>query len=417
MTYLLMGLLTLVAMLLLTRPWWGHARSQRVQRRAANIAAYRSRLTEISNDIGAGILAEDQAEAMRQESAARLLVDAEAPAVRSLHQAGGWFAVALVLALPALAAFWYWHSESRLLQQDITLAAEHPEQTQKLVIQSMVQRLERRLQDEPDDAEGWAMLGRSYFVMQRYLDASTAYRKANELNKGQSADALVGEGEALAMAHDRDLTGRPEKLFDAALKLEPNNGKALWYAGLAAAQSGAYAKAQADWLKLRDQEMPPELSQALDARLKELSSLSGLPLPQKKAEPKANATAATGGVTLHVQVSLAADLAQKIPPNATLFVFAKAASGPPMPLAVKKFTPGQWSLKQPLDVELNDGMAMMPQLRLSLFKQWLVSARISQSGNVQTSPGDLEGQVAVTEGDADKPVHLVISKTVEDTSR
>lgn len=417
MTYLLMGLLTLAAMLLLTRPWWGRARAQRMQRRAANIAAYRTRLGEIASDVDAGILAADQVETMQQESAARLLADAQVPATLSQHRSGWRLAVALALLLPALAAFWYWRGESWHLQQDITLAAEHPEQAQSLMIQSMVQRLERRLKDSPDDAEGWAMLGRSYFVMQRYVDAASAYQRANRLNNGQSAETLVGEGEALAMAHDRDLTGRPEKLFDAALKLEPDNGKALWYAGLAAAQSGAYAKAQTDWLKLRDQDLPPDLSQALDARLKELSSLSGLPLPQKKAMHSADTGVARTGVTLHVQVSLAADLARKIPSDATLFVFAKAASGPPMPLAVRKFAPGQWSLKQPLDVELNDGMAMMPQLRLSLFKQWRVSARISRSGNVQTSPGDLEGQVEVSQDEAGRPVHLVISDVVDGATR
>ncbi|MGH8462309.1 MAG: c-type cytochrome biogenesis protein CcmI [Stenotrophobium sp.] len=411
MIFLLMGLLAVLAMVLLTRPWWWRGRGNRVERRSANVAAYRTRLTEISGDIKGGILNETDAEDLRQESAARLLADVQPPSAPASRQIGWLLAITLSVALPALAALWYWQSESWRLQRDIELVAAHPEQAQTVMIESMVQRLERRLKKTPDDAEGWAMLGRSYFVTQRYADAAAAYRHANDLNGGQSAESLVGEGEALAMAHDRDLTGRPAQLFDAALKLDPDNAMALWYAGLAAAQSGAYATAQADWLKLRAQALPPEMAQALEARLKELSSLSGLPLP-----PISTASAAAG-VSLHVEVSLDPALVRQLPSDATLFVFAKAAAGPPMPLAVKKFLPGQWSLKAPLEIDLDDSMAMMPQLRLSLFQKWLVMARISRQGLVQAEAGDLQGQIVVDRADAKNTVRLTIGTVVGTSAR
>ncbi|MGH8456797.1 MAG: c-type cytochrome biogenesis protein CcmI [Stenotrophobium sp.] len=420
MAYGGMALLTVLALLLLSRPWWSRGQERRMARRAANVAAYRLRLAEIDADIAAGIINPDAAEVLRREQAARLMTDADdhaddrAAAPRQTSQR--FLLVLLLIALPVLAALWYFDADSWRMQRDIAESAAHPARAQALMIESMVRRLEKRLDDHPDDAEGWAMLGRSYFVMQRYADAARAYTKANALNGQQNAGGLVDEGEALAMAHNRDLSGEPARLFDAALAIDSANGKGLWYAGLAAAQSDNYAKAQADWLRLRGQDLPPDMSEALEARLKELSQLSGVPVPPKAAVASAQAKPSAGtapGVTLHVLVSIAPALAASVPDDATLFVFAKAAGGPPMPLAVQRFQGGAWSLKQTMQVTLDDSMAMMPQLRLSLFKNWVVSARISRHGTVQPEAGDMEGQVALDQSAAAAPVRIEISKRVQ----
>jgi cytochrome c-type biogenesis protein CcmH len=407
MQLLLMAVLALLALGLLLRPWWSHGSARRLQRREANVTAYRTRLVELDNDIAAGLLDAESATALKQELAARLLQDADSADVAAPQTQGRRPALALglVLLLPAFAAAWYFSGESWHTQQTIELVATHPDQAQTLMVQAMVQRLEQRLKKTPEDADGWAMLGRSYFVTQRYPEAAQAYAKASSLNGSQDAEWLVNEGEALAMAQQRQVTGEPALRFEQALKLEPNQGKALWYAGLAAAQAGQYEPALQRWLKLREQELPEELRAALDQRLQELSQLSGLKIPERSQQQ----AVAAGAVSLRVKVSLAAGLTGKIPAGASLFIFAKAASGPPMPLAVQKLSAD----KLPVEVTLDDSMAMMPSLRLSQFPRWLLIARISQSGNPQPQRGDWQGQLQLDRADSAQPVSLVISEQVK----
>lgn len=404
MAYVLMVVLALLAMALLMRPWWSRAEGRALQRRAANVVAYRTRLAEIDNEATSGLLEPEMAQALKDELGARLLVDAEqaGPATdTAVAKNNPW--LLLVLLLPALAALGYFYAGTWRTQQTMDEIAAHPESAQRLTIEAMVQKLERRLAHSPDDAEGWAMLGRSYFAMARYASSADAYHKANALNGGSNAEMLVGEGESLAMANNRQLQNGPDALFEQALKLDPHQGRALWYGGLAAAQDKKFKLAMERWLRLRTQELPPELSEALEARLQELSQLSGLPVPP--AKPMVNADA---GLQLKINVTLAPALKDKLPWGATLLVFAKAEEGPPMPLAVQKLT----HFKLPLDVVLDDSMAMMPQLRLSQFSRWKLTARISRNGDVKAQAGDLQGQIRVEQTDASKPVHLVISELI-----
>ena len=407
-TFGLMAALTVLALFLLLRPWWRGDHARLLGRREANIVAYRTRLAEIETDAASGLLNAEQAEALRQELAQRLLADADslepertvAPTTSVRRYV---LPLLLVIALSAFAALWYFAGDSWRTQQTIALVATHPEQAQTLMVQAMVERLENRLKKTPDDAEGWAMLGRSYFVTQRYAEAAKAYAKANAVDGSQTADWLVGEGESQAMAQDRDLDGLPAQRFAQALKLDPDSGKALWYAGLAAAQTHDYATALKYWLHLREQPLPPDLATALDQRLQELAKLSGQKIPDATKATEATA------VSLHVNVSLAAALKDKVPAGATLFVFAKAAAGPPMPLAVQKLS--AWQL--PVEITLDDSMSMMPALRLSQFDHWVLTARISTGGGPQAQAGDLQGQLQVQRADASQPVSLVISEIVK----
>ena len=405
-SYVAMGLLALLALLLLLRPWWRRHNGQRLERKQANLAAYRTRLVEIDNDLGTGLFDAEAAVALKQELSVRLLSDVEGVAVApQITRRRPYLAVILAISLPLFAGLWYFNGESWQTQKTLDEVATHPDQAQSLMVQAMVQRLENKLKKSADDAEGWAMLGRAYFVTQRYADASQAYAKANAFSGNQNAEWLIGQGESLAMSHDRQVAGAPAELFEKALVLAPDQGKALWYAGLAAAQSGNYQNALKHWLKLRDQELPDELRTALDARLQELAKLGKLKIPARLA-PEVNAANA---VSLKIDVSVAPSLVGKIPAGASLLVFAKAAGGPPMPLAVQKLD----ASKLPLTVTLDDSMAMMPSMRLSQFQHWVLTARISQSGGAQAQPGDLQGQIELGRSDASRMVKLVISETVQ----
>ena len=406
MNLLSMAVVGLIAALWLTRPFWQAQLPTAQRRRAANVAAYRSRLAELEAEVAAGLLVADEAAALKAEMERRLLGDAEA-ADRATSSAPRRYGPALLLASLFLlaGALWYQQAGSWKLAEQIAAGPVAPTGAPP-DIAAMVAKLEARLQAEPQDAEGWAMLGRSYFVLERYGDSASAYGKANELSPVADPRLLTSEGEALTLARDRDLLGRPQQLFEAALKLAPDDGKTLWYAGLASAQAKDYPTAQTRFEKLLAQELPADIRLAVTARLDELRSLQGLP-PAAAAESAAAPAAATGPA-LVLEVQLDPALADKVPAGAVLFVFAKAASGPPMPLAVQRL-PGA---KLPLRVRLDDSMGMTPAMKLSQFPRWIVTARLSSSGGAQAQSGDLQGSLELGPEALDRPQPLVIREVV-----
>lgn len=409
--WLLMAALTLAAALWLTRPLWQRHSQSGIARTAANVAAYSSRLNELDADIAAGVLPADEAAAIQQEMDARLLADASASspvaAPRSSEgQRFGVLALLLVLTLPLFAGLWYWQAGSWKLAEKIATAPTDSSTPDSAEIEAMVAKLAARLETQPDDAEGWSMLGRSYFVMRRYDDAARAYATANGQSKGSNADWLVSEGEALALARNRDLLGRPAQLFEAAMALDPGYGKAIWYGSLADAQGGNFVRASERLQLLLVQDLPEDLKTMVLARLDELRTLAGgVTSPAAIADKPA--PTADEAASLSVQITLAPALMNKLPANATLFVFAKAAQGPPMPLAVQKL-PGA---KLPLTITLDDSMGMTPAMKLSQFDRYVVTARYSASGSAPASAGDLEGSAEASRGSG-APVVIEINRVV-----
>ncbi|HZR38386.1 MAG TPA: c-type cytochrome biogenesis protein CcmI [Nevskia sp.] len=399
--WVLMAALLLAAAAVATRPWWRRGTGATLKRRGANVAAYKTRLAELETEREAGLVPAQDAEALKAELDARLLSEAQAedPPV----QAGGrrWLATLLAtLLLAAFAGGWYGFGGSWKEQEQLATSAGESQQ-----IGEMVQRLAAKMQEDPSNPEGWAMLGRSYFVMQRYADAAKAYAEANQRSPEPNPEWLAGQGEALAFARDRDMQGTPAQLFDQALAIAPDYGKALWYGGMAAAQAGDMDKARQRWTALLKQpDLPPQMRDALQAHLQEIAGTA----PAMPAASPAGPAAAAGGTVLRLHVSLAPDVAAKVPPGAVLFVFAKAEAGPPMPLAVQRL-PGQ---ALPADLSLDDSMAMAPTLRLSAFDRYTVTARLSAAGAAQASSGDLEGTLHAARSDAGKVLQLRIDHVV-----
>lgn len=410
--WFLMAALLIAAAAVMTRPWWQGAIRMTLRRRGANIAAYRTRLAELEIEREAGLVSAEDAAALKAELDARLLSEAqvEDPAM----QAGSgrrWLPALLTSVLLLLfAGGWYALSGSWKAQQQLASGAAEEDQ-----VAAMVQKLQQRLQQQPDDPEGWAMLGRSYFVTQKFTDAAKAYGEANARAAQPNPEWLAGQGEALAFARDRDLQGTPLQLFERALAIAPDYGKALWYAGMAAAQSGDIATAKARWSKLLAQpDLPPQMHEVLQAHLQELDGAPAGPAMASAGAPAAGPVAgpaaqpAAAGPALNLHVTLGPDVAGKIPPGAVLFVFAKAEQGPPMPLAVQRL-PGQ---TLPADIKLDDSMAMAPSLRLSAFDRYIVTARLSGGGGAQAQSGDLEGILHVQRSQAGKPLELRIDHVV-----
>lgn len=406
----LMALLVLLAGAWLTRPLWRRAAPATQRRRNANVVSYETRVAEIDADLAAGALDAESAQQLRDEAAARLLRDAEAgrtePASEAAPRRYAW-ALAATLGLALAAGLGYWADGSWRTRGLIELAQHDPGAAERQMVDGMVARLEARLRETPDDAQGWAMLGRSYFMLQRYADAAKAYTRANALSVDQpQADWLVSAGAAQGMVdQDRDLrAARP--LFEQALRLDPANPEALWYAGLAALQAGDDATVYRDWLKLREvggRELPDDIAAVLDEHLPQLAQRLGQSLPAEGAAPSETAA---GAVRLTVDVRLADALKAALKPGMTLLVFAKAENGPPMPLAVQRIE----SPRLPLRVTLDDSQAMLPQMKLSGFDRWVVTARLTTGGGAQALSGDLEGRHAVARADAAQPLDLVIDR-------
>lgn len=394
---LAMAVLLVLAVALATRPWWRRRIDDRQNRRAANVAAYRLRMAEIDNETASGLIPADEAETLRSELDARVLGDAEAsePEVAARSRRHPLVIVLITALLATFSGGWYLSGGSWQAQRQIA-AGPVPAPTVDPEITAKVEALAKHLKDEPDNARGWSMLGRLYAVMSRYPDAAAAFAEANRRAPAPEANWLADEGEALAFASGQEVSGRAAELFEQALKLEPANSKALWYGGLASALNGDYETARARWQQLFAQpDLAEEMRAALRGRIARLdqaiaeTAAAVAPSAETAAAPGPASAVAAAPVSLKVKVSLAPALAGKVPAGATLFVFAKAAHGPPMPLAVQKLA----DAKLPLEITLDESMAMAPGMSLSQFDQYVITARYSAAGSVQAQPGDLEGRI------------------------
>ncbi|NGY05422.1 c-type cytochrome biogenesis protein CcmI [Solimonas terrae] len=406
-----MALVLVLAGLWLTRPLWRRAAPRTQARKRANVVAYQTRVAEIEADLAAAVLDVESARQLRDEAGARLLHDADTVAAVDAAAAAPprhlrW-TLAVIVLLALASGLFYWRSDSWRTRDLIALAQSDPAAAQRQMIDGMVAKLETHLHAEPADAEGWAMLGRSYVVLQRFADAAKAYARANALTVEQPhADWLVAAGASLGMASDGHDLKPGRALFEQALTLEPGNAEALWYGGLAALQSGDYGAAYAEWLKLRGQDLPDDIREVLEQHLPELAAKAGQTLPPATALAAAAPAAAANGVSLIVHVRISDALKAQIKPGMTLLVFAKAATGPPMPLAVQRIdTP-----TLPLTVTLDDSEAMMPAMKMSGFANWVITARLTASGGAQALSGDLEGSHPVARADAGQPLDLVIDR-------
>jgi len=265
-----------------------------------------------------------------------------------------------------------------------------PAQQQLPRLEEMVEALALRLRAQPGDAEGWAMLGRSYGVLGRFAEAKSAYQHLIAL-RPRDAQAHADYADVLASAHGGDLRGEPQRLIEQALVLNPDNMKALALAGSAALRRGDPAEARRHWQHALSLAEPGgEVAQEFQVMI---------------ADTRSSESAAAG---IQGRVTLAAALHGQAAPDDTLFVFVRAAEGSPMPLGILRRTVRDL----PLDFSLDDSLAMSPAARLSGLPagtKVVVGARISRSGQALPQAGDLQGLSAPLAVGA-RDVQLVIGE-------
>jgi cytochrome c-type biogenesis protein CcmH len=325
-------------------------------------------------------------------------VDAAAAGEAAPRRAGRGAALAVGVAVPVLAIAVY----AFVGTPDGLNPHEAPGPFSEAQVEAMVERLAAKMRENPDDADGWKMLGRSYAVLGRFADAVDAYSKA-ALRAPNDAALLADFADALAMARGQSLQGEPEKLVLKALQIDPKNLKALALAGTAAFHRGDF-KVAADYWERMLPLVPPdsEDARAIKENVAEARAKGGL--AAAPAVAKADGKPHPG---LKGTVRISQKLRDKLAPGDTLFVFARAAEGPPMPLAILRRSAGDL----PLEFALNDAMAMAPGLNLSAFPRIVVTARVSKSGDAKAQPGDLQGASKPVANDA-KGVVVEINEVV-----
>jgi cytochrome c-type biogenesis protein CcmH len=357
----------------------------------ANVSIYRDQMRELEADLAAGTLAREDYERARAELEARLLQDVAQPDPHPIPgpaaRGGRRAAWALGAAVPVIGLAVYLAVGS---PGAIDLPPEPPQGQQHASaaqVAAMVERLAARLRENPDDADGWRLLGRSYSVMGRFDDAADAYAKA-AARAPRDAALLADFADVLAMARGRSLQGEPEQLALRALEIEPSNLKALALAGTAAFERKDYARAAAHWERMLPHVAPDsDDARAIQRNVAEARALSNQKIERtEKTEKKSSVAVAA----LRGTVSLSPKVKDKASPEDTVFVFARAAEGPPMPLAVARLRVRDL----PYRFSLDDSMAMTPQLKLSAFPKVVVTARVSKTGNATAQPGDLQGASA-----------------------
>jgi cytochrome c-type biogenesis protein CcmH len=389
-------------------PLLGRHRRAHATHEAANLAIYQEKRAELAADRTAGLLDDAAFAAACAELDRELLRDVSAPppppgagAAASPYPA---IVIAVLVPLAATGIYLAVGAPALLLEDRAVPANAGAGLPQS--VQAMVARLEQRLREQPQDTQGWVMLGRSYAAMNRLDEARAALEQANR----QAPDdpmTLVTLAEVRAGQQGERLDGAPIALVRRALELAPDYPRALWLAGVHAFNAGRPDEAGTLWQRLLD---TAELSPEAAAQVREAVARTGseaAPAPAAPAAP--SAAAPTGDAQVTVQVRLAPELAARVDGSETLFVFARAAQGPRMPLAIVRRT----ARELPLAVILDDSMAMTPQLTLSSFDQVVVSARVSRSGDAMPASGDLLGSSAPLAPAPGSAVDVVIDTVVQ----
>ena len=403
------GLLTLLVLAVLCWPLLRRHGGAGASRKAINTAIYRDQLAELERDLASGVLSQADYGSARDELERRVLedvaIDEAAPAGNTPRRLPRT-ALALAVTLPLAAAVLY-----VVLGTPAALdpAAREGQQASAAEIEKMVDALAAKLEKDPGNLEGWAMLGRSYMVTGRFADAAKAFDKAGAAMEA-SSEMMLQVAELSAELNQGRVEGRGRDLLQRVLKDEPQNPQALVLAGTDAFFRSNFADAVRHWEAVLAM-LPPGSpdAQNLAAGIEKAKSQlgAGKASASPNTSPKAG-TEAAAGKTVSGRVDLAPALKAKAAPDDVVFIFARAAEGPRMPLAVVRTRVADL----PREFTLDDSMAISPEFKLSSAGSLRIEARVSRSGDATAKPGDLRGESGPVQPGARK-LSIVIDKVVE----
>jgi len=390
---------------------------EQIERQAANITIYRDQLAELERDLRDDTLSREQYGSSKQELQKRMLQDVSENGESVTHlvptsRHGVVAGIIVTLVIPLAAIYLYLvigDTRGLLPQSQLANATQFSQngaggEEGHIDISSMVESLAARLRENPEDIEGWVMLGRSYAIMERFDDASATYAKLVQMVP-DNPQFLSDYADMLAMINNGSLLGKPAEMITRALAIDPNFPKALALAGTLEFEQDKFDQAVAYWERLLSA-IPADsrLHKSVSDSIVQAKSLAmrgkGESAPVQLAQNSNVGTDATAGSSsaekqeisagvpsISGSVTLNPSLADKVSPDDTLFVFARASQGPKMPLAILRLN----ARDIPVSFKLDDNMAMTPAMKLSSFPEVVVGARISKTGQAIPASGDLEG--------------------------
>lgn len=386
-----------------------------------NVSIAKDRLNEIKQQRDAGDISEEQYQQLQAELESTLALDLEAPVQTGEQQAEQTVAdknklspILLALLIPLSSAGIYsqlgdFNAATGVSVESVSIP--EGEDRPQMTIEEAVVKLEQKLATDSGNPDGWFMLAKTYMVTKQYHKAKDAYEKTIQL-VGEDPELLLRYVDAIAMTEGGNLNGSAKPVLNKVIELLPDSATVLWMAGTSENQAGNYPKALSYWYKLRpmltsDAESLAQIEQLISQAESHLTEneIASLKSVAPQAEEQAPTTQATAAEIV-VSVALDPSLRDRVSASDTLFIFAKALQGPPMPLAAVK----QTVAALPLTVSLNDAMAMMPQMKLSSFEQVKVSAVISKSGQPGVKPGDLFVEVSPVQVNSMAKINLIINQ-------
>ena len=367
------ALLLILALALLLRPFIFPAKGELTSRRQMNAAIYRDELDKLEAERAAGSISSADYEISHAEMRQRLFQDTSEEDDRSVMGSSKLTIIGLCIFIVVLSSGLYFSlgDATRIVENNA-----QPQMTQEGV-EKMVAEFAAKMEKDPSNLKGWAMLARSYRVLGRNQEAAVAYERAGNFID-TDPQLLADYADTLATNANGSFAGKPLALINKALKLDPNNLMALWLSGTASYTSGNYKAAVQTWEKLA-QQLPPgsEEAKSIEGSIKEARSKAGLPAVSP-------VTAAVGSKGISGTIDIAADVKAKLKAGDTVLVIARQP-GERMPVAVLKTTASEF----PMSFSLTDALAMNPSAPLSKLSEATIEVRISKTGMAKPEAGDL----------------------------
>ena len=406
---------------------------EQIERQAANITIYRDQLAELERDLRDDTLSREQYDSSKQELQKRMLQDVSENGEPARHlistsRHGVIACVVVTLIIPLAAIYLYLaigDTRGLLPQSQLANATQFTQngsggEEGHIDINSMVESLAARLRENPEDIEGWVMLGRSYAIMERFDDASATYARLVQLVP-DNPQFLSDYADMLAMINNGSLQGKPAEMIARALAIDPNFPKALALAGTLEFEQDKFDQAIGYWERLLGavpadsrlhKSVSDSITQAKSLAMRGKDEPAPVQLAQNSNEgsdvvAQSSSTeeqeVSDGVPSISGSVTLDPSLSDKVSPGDTLFIFARASQGPKMPLAILRLN----ARDIPVSFKLDDNMAMTPAMKLSSFPEVVVGARISKTGQAIPASGDLEGHsIPVKIGDRDVSIMI-----------
>ena len=412
--------MVIVALFFLLRPFFIDVKKDEVERSALNVNITKERLAELETELEQDTISQSEYEQTREELEQALLYDVEQETTNikkvNSESYNRFTRLVLIFSVPVFAISLYaFLGQPELIEggkkQTATAPAGHASSNgagKLATVEQMIDKLAAKLKENPDNAEGWFMLGRSYMSLKRYKEAAEALEKTNQLVPNNPT-VMLQYADALTMSRGGQISGKPFELIKKAVEIKPDDPTGLWLLGMGYDEQGEYQKAISYWNLLLPLLKDDKSINEVKSLVRQAKRKSGIDVAANSDSKPANTAAEKKSITsLNVSVSIDKKLLKHVSANDTVFIFAKAVNGPPMPLAVVR----KQVKDLPLEVVLDDSMAMVPSMTLSSFDQVQISARVSKSGQPRAQSGDIQSEAQIVKSNKKETINLTISNVV-----